>query len=1824
MGTPADILYWTTVALTAASTTYTYTEQRKMEKKARAAAEARKGFELVSEGSITSVPLVYGKALIGGVRVYHNTSSSFQYTSPNSDKVFLTGQTAAAGGTFTYQRDYDSNGDPITEEVTYAGYPSGTMSANISGNVNEFLAYQQVLCLGNINRAYEVIVDDLYIDNPLLGTVAGSTTLSDKKTTAALRADVHYQSRADNIFSTNFPGRRTAVFTQMAHADCYFRLDRDNPQFSNVPDAQFIIEGRLVRTVVSGAVVESRVYSNNPAWCLLDYLTDTTVGKGLTTDLIDLASFEAAAAICSRIVKSNAPVGGKLYKPTDGFRNVTTRDIPLYECNLVLDTTKPIRDNVQAILSTMGDARLVWVSGKYRLVLQYPESNAEIVVAQVITDADLIPEDNFEVVWPTIQDRYNHYTVKFHNETENFKEDTVSWPPKIARNEKRGTGGKYYNPVSEWATDRNAGSFLNSFAVWDGTSLTMTSLTYRIVPDTTGVHTLSYLFDDSGSIQIYNSSNTLIKTVTQSSFNRDMFPFTTTVSLNANEVYRIEMIGGNSYVTGANLRGAAATLVSTLGIEIWSTRSPAYDSIESVNVTDTLYQTFLTEDSGIDLEGELFAEGITDYYHALAKAEEIVRTSRTAAKFKFKYMIQNSGGTVRFLTPGDIIKFESESLSLGISSDLYIKVDSAKIVEGFVCEISGQRFDYTQLAWNVDDNEYLVPEKLYAFGIAPPEFVDFTVNDITNTIKNSSGTLSWPPVASSKLAGYIIYMNTAGQLDNDGRPLFVEIGRTSDTKFYLPQINAVSAYFGVRAYATDNIKSDMTITSSYVVFINKDLRRLSLMSSSIAFVQKANSNDYLNNTITLTARTENYLRPEYKFFREDLAEPLVQTGSSNILTVSAFSPGSARVYRVEVTDLAYPSESTLLIDRFSIYSVKEGSDVFNVVVSNEYILLNADSEGTLLSGMLPVTIQAESFKGIVKQTSGVVYSLTDATNVTASINSSTGLVTITAMPDISVAGSLRIIATRGSEVANKTVRIVKVLAGVTAPLLNLQASGPGFIFKNSSSVVSDSPDITVNAVLKGITGTVVFEAKAYNTAGELQEIMSISPVGNTLVITPEMFAAQGPQVQYVTVTATLGALTDVVTIYRGNDGADSVILVLSNESHTVASDSDGNPESLIGASTNMTVYQGVTVQTNLWSFAKTDYNVTSALDTSNPSLPSVAIVDFPDANDSGYVDITATRTGFPTQTKRFSLSKSKEGQAGAAGVGTPGINARSVDLSVSTQTIVYNTEGVNPSVASVSATAVARNTSGDVYYQFFRNGVSLGEPSLTPTVSVNTGTTYLNSTIKIEVQIREESAVSPVVASDIISLFGVRAGSDSLSVVLSNESHTIPAESDGTPLSFSGSGTTLDVFQGATKLTYDGIGSDFPAAGKFKVSRIQSAVTVGGSSGTNTTTAVFADISGMSSAAGTITYTIRLTTLDGVQRTLSKVQSFSKSIKGTTGATGVGIPGSTVKSSTGYLYYQLPSVSSPVTESVPTYNSDPYNFSTGVFNVTNTTYWRSTPPVFEGGNRYWYRTFSVTQTDGGSQVVSIGVLQQGTNFSGLVTFTSLSTGGLSSINGDNIQTGTLSADRLKAGAVGLASGYEFDIGVGSAMAGFEAVIITKGGNDDTDEIHGAIHVARGAANGLNAGFWGTGSGQAAYFARSNNSGFTDIVQEVGFCNGAYAINVSAGNVFVNGDIISSFSDGRLKTIVGRIDNALDKVKNINGYYYRPNEIALARGHESKTYVGCITQEVEKVMPEVIRDYDDKYKTMMYERMIPLLIEAIKELNDKVEALTNDPANKRSN
>jgi hypothetical protein len=119
----------------------------------------------------------------------------------------------------------------------------------------------------------------------------------------------------------------------------------------------------------------------------------------------------------------------------------------------------------------------------------------------------------------------------------------------------------------------------------------------------------------------------------------------------------------------------------------------------------------------------------------------------------------------------------------------------------------------------------------------------------------------------------------------------------------------------------------------------------------------------------------------------------------------------------------------------------------------------------------------------------------------------------------------------------------------------------------------------------------------------------------------------------------------------------------------------------------------------------------------------------------------------------------------------------------------------------------------------------------------------------------------------------------------------------------------------------------------------------------------------------------------------------------------------------------------------------------------------------------------------------------------------------------------------------------------------------------------------------------------------------------------------AGAIYATGNITAFFSDIRLKNNEGRIDNALDKVSKLSGIYYTTNETAKEYGYTDEArQVGVIAQEVKEVLPEVVKaapfDLDENgksksgqdYMTVQYDKLVPLLIEAIKELKAEIDEL----------
>ena len=137
--------------------------------------------------------------------------------------------------------------------------------------------------------------------------------------------------------------------------------------------------------------------------------------------------------------------------------------------------------------------------------------------------------------------------------------------------------------------------------------------------------------------------------------------------------------------------------------------------------------------------------------------------------------------------------------------------------------------------------------------------------------------------------------------------------------------------------------------------------------------------------------------------------------------------------------------------------------------------------------------------------------------------------------------------------------------------------------------------------------------------------------------------------------------------------------------------------------------------------------------------------------------------------------------------------------------------------------------------------------------------------------------------------------------------------------------------------------------------------------------------------------------------------------------------------------------------------------------------------------------------------------------------------------------------------------------------------------------------------------------------------FTNNTQMDVYLNGNNEFRFEAdGDFHADGDVVAfstTVSDERLKTDITKIDDAVDKVGQLNGYTFTYKA-------DGKQSAGVIAQEVEKVLPSAVREKelplkaDDgvAYKTVQYDQLVGLLVEAVNELSARVKELENGAPN----
>jgi hypothetical protein len=203
----------------------------------------------------------------------------------------------------------------------------------------------------------------------------------------------------------------------------------------------------------------------------------------------------------------------------------------------------------------------------------------------------------------------------------------------------------------------------------------------------------------------------------------------------------------------------------------------------------------------------------------------------------------------------------------------------------------------------------------------------------------------------------------------------------------------------------------------------------------------------------------------------------------------------------------------------------------------------------------------------------------------------------------------------------------------------------------------------------------------------------------------------------------------------------------------------------------------------------------------------------------------------------------------------------------------------------------------------------------------------------------------------------------------------------------------------------------------------------------------------------------------------------------------------------------------------------------------------------------------------------------------------------------NTQTGTATSATSVANA--LTAGTAISFSSGSTYNGSAAITINNSG----------VTSITGTSNQITA----SASTGGVTLSTPQSINTTASVQFGSFGVGT-AASGTTGEIRATNNITAYYSDERLKTKISDIEDPLGKVRQIKTMLYHANEIAVALGYDASIVeVGVTAQSVQAVQPEAVAPapIDDKYLTVRYERLVPLLIEAIKALDAKVDALAKE-------
>ena len=326
-----------------------------------------------------------------------------------------------------------SSGLPLIYGMRKVG---GIMAFVQTDSTNEFLYVALAMCEGKIHACKKIFFDDVEVTDFNTSDSSGATSPSsftDQTVYYGKFADVqnddgtttnqsHVQMQffdgddsqvASSILSTLSDWTSNHRLRGVSYLALKLRFNPD--VFSRVPRINALIQGRKISTFDSSSSETTDQYSTNPAFVMLDYLTNTRFGKGVPIANIDIPSFYTASQVAQTDI---TPTGSAVTNPQD---NSSGNTINLLDMNIALDTRNKVLNNIrELVLSCRG--LLSYAGGKYKLTI---ESTGSSVLT--LDESDIIGGINIQSESKT--DKYNKVLIDFPDIDLGFKNNTASFPP---------------------------------------------------------------------------------------------------------------------------------------------------------------------------------------------------------------------------------------------------------------------------------------------------------------------------------------------------------------------------------------------------------------------------------------------------------------------------------------------------------------------------------------------------------------------------------------------------------------------------------------------------------------------------------------------------------------------------------------------------------------------------------------------------------------------------------------------------------------------------------------------------------------------------------------------------------------------------------------------------------------------------------------------------------------------------------------------------------------------------------------------------------------------------------------------------------------------------------------------------------------------------------------------------------------------------------------------------------------------------------------------------------------------------------------------------